>query len=1240
MDISDNNLTGEIPNALGNCLSLELLSLMGNSFQGFVPSSFSSLKGLQILDLSLNNLSGQIPLFFQNLSSSLQYLNLSFNNFEGAVPTEGVFGNVSAFSILGNKKLCGGISELQLPKRPDKQKYFKKHQMPLYLNAVLVLILATIVLVTCVSVLLLMRRPKNETRSQEILHDHYDRVSFLDLHRATNGFSPTNLIGYGHFGSVFKGVIREGEKPVAVKVFNLIDHNKASKSFMAECEALRNVRHRNLMKIVTACATVDFQGSDFKAIIFKFMPNGSLEGWLHPVLSSNGGTLSDSLNQSQRIDIAVDIASALDYLHNQWVTPIVHCDLKPSNILLDEDMVAHVSEFGLAKFLQRTNSNCSGQDTTSSLSLRGTIGYIPPGSLSPYIGNLSFLHTIDLRNNSFRGEIPSSEVLGRLFRLRVFALGNNSFTGELPSNFSRNLESLILEGNKLSGTFPKQLCALQKLKTLALSSNNLTGSLPYDLGNLSSLQFIGLARNFLEGGIPDSIGQLKSLHFLALDENMLSSKLPPSIYNLSSLWTLALTMNQIVDRLPSDIGQTFLPNLRELCLGMDFGKVLDNMGNMQKLQFLGLSQNNQLGSSGHADDLKFLSSINSTVLKVIKAFDCQLSGILHKSLANISFTQLEELILSGNQISGIIPSEIFIKLPNLTRLYLRDNFLTGNIPQDIGKLNNLQALTLQNNNLSGRIPSSINNLARLLYLELNHNNFEGVVPNTSNLQSLLELDLSGNKLNATLEQVFGQTSHGLLYAYLANNSFTGSLPVEVGNFEHLVEMDVSNNYLEGEIPNTLGKCLSLQRLSLMGNSFRGSIPPSFSSLQGLTFLDLSQNNFSGQIPMFLQNLSSSWRYLNLSFNNFEGAMPTQGIFQNASAFSILGNNKLCGGISELQLPACPIIKQKRFGKHQISLETKSGTDETQKTSLYDHYERVSFLELHRATYGFSPKKLNWYRHFGSVFKAIIREGTEPVAVKVLNMIDHKASKSFMAECEALRNVRHRNLMKILTACSTVDFQGNDFKAVIFKFMPNGSLEKWLHPVRTDDQRYLTENLSLSRRLNIAIDVASALDYLHNQCETPIVHCDLKPSNILLDEDMVAHVGDFGLAKFLQGKNSNSSSTNNTSSFSPRGTIGYIPPEYGVGVKPSTQGDMHSYGVLLLEMFTGKRPTDEEFEDGLYLHQFCKIALHKGVMKIIDPHVLEHEEEANDDHRDIHVNNSEIQRRTHHESGKPKSALPP
>ncbi|KAK9154409.1 hypothetical protein Sjap_001889 [Stephania japonica] len=911
------------------------------------------------------------------------------------------------------------------------------------------------------------------------------------------------------------------------------------------------------------------------------------------------------------------------------------------------------------------------------------------GSLSPYIGNLSFLHYVDLENNSFYGEIPSE--VGSLYRLRVFGMTNNSLTGEIPSNFSQcsNLKTIVLRNNKLSGKIPKELGLLQKLMELVLMNNNITGDIPYALGNLSSLQVFDLSFNNLVGRIPDSLGQLKNLQDLELGSNMLSSTVPPSIYNLSSLQFLAFPFNQIFDKLPSDIGLT-LPNLQQLICNSNYffgslpfsllnfstldmlelavngfiGQVPVNMGGMPNLQVLSLYENH-LGSSGKVDDLKFLSTLtNSSNLQFLDAANNQLSGTLHISLlANVSSTKLERLYLGKNQISGIIPSKI-IELSHLTLLSLRNNFLTGSIPQGIGKLNNLQQLALEENKLSGQIPSSINNLTNLLYLGLSGNNFEGRnIPSTSNLHSLQGLYLSRNKLNATLEQVFGQLSHELLYAYLDDNSFTGSLPVEVGDFEYLIEMDISKNKLAGEIPSTLGKCLSLQQLSLKGNSFHGSIPPSFSSLRGLQILDLSLNNLSGDIPMFLQNLSSSLEYLDLSFNNFEGAVPTEGLFQNASAFSILGNRKLCGGIPKLQLPVCPAHKQKHYKKHQMPLHLKvaigvivsatvlaalllavlcwmrrpkNETHQTQK-NLHDHYERVSFLDLHRATDGFSPANSIGTGHFGSVFKGIIREGTEPVAVKVLNMIEHKASKSFMAECEALRNVRHRNLMKVITACSTVDFQGNDFKALIFKFMPNGSLENWLHPVRSDG-RYPTESLNFSRRLNLAIDIASAMDYLHNHCETPIIHCDLKPSNILLDEDMVAHVGDFGLAKFLQRQNSDSSSTNNTSSFSPRGTIGYIPPEYGIGVKPSTQGDMYSYGVLLLEMFTGKRPTDQEFKDGLDLHQFCKISLHKEVMKIIDPHMLEHEEEANNDHRGIHVDSSGRQRGTRRESGKVEECI--
>ncbi|CAM8978464.1 unnamed protein product [Rhodiola kirilowii] len=155
-------------------------------------------------------------------------------------------------------------------------------------------------------------------------------------------------------------------------------------------------------------------------------------------------------------------------------------------------------------------------------------------------------------------------------------------------------------------------------------------------------------------------------------------------------------------------------------------------------------------------------------------------------------------------------------------------------------------------------------------------------------------------------------------------------------------------------------------------------------------------------------------------------------------------------------------------------------------------------------------------------------------------------------------------------------------------MPNGSLESWLHG---------SMNLNLSQRLDIAIDVASALDYLHHQCETPVVHCDLKPSNILLDKDMVAHVGDFGLAKLLH-QYTESMKNDQTYSSAIKGTVGYVAPEYAFGGRISTEGDVYSFAILLLEMFTGKRPTDEMFKDGMNLREFSTIS--ENAKDIIDP----------------------------------------
>ncbi|XP_014751128.1 probable LRR receptor-like serine/threonine-protein kinase At3g47570 [Brachypodium distachyon] len=382
----------------------------------------------------------------------------------------------------------------------------------------------------------------------------------------------------------------------------------------------------------------------------------------------------------------------------------------------------------------------------------------------------------------------------------------------------------------------------------------------------------------------------------------------------------------------------------------------------------------------------------------------------------------------------------------------------------------------------------------------------------------------------------------------------------------------------------------------------GSIPQSFSNLKSIDQVDLSQNYLVGQIPEFFASMIFL-QQLDLSTNYFEGPILTGGIFRNNSAAILHGNTHLCERATTtlFQFPICStpsadeskinaLLLVKIIAPIAIALlsficfvATLLKRRQAHIAPCYkETMKKVSYGDIIKATNWLSPVNKISSSRTSSIFIGRFEFDTDLVAIKLFHLEENGARNSFLTECEVLRNTRHRNIVKAVTVCSTVDLENNEFKAIVFDFMANGSLDMWVHPKlhQNSPKRLLT----LGQRLRIAADVALALDYMHNQLTPPLIHCDLKPGNVLLDYDMTARVGDVGSARFLS-----SSPGSPEDLVGVEGTIGYIAPEYGMGYKVSTGCDVYGFGVLLLEMLTGRRPTDAMFTDGMSLHKLVSSA---------------------------------------------------
>ncbi|CAK9144281.1 unnamed protein product [Ilex paraguariensis] len=683
------------------------------------------------------------------------------------------------------------------------------------------------------------------------------------------------------------------------------------------------------------------------------------------------------------------------------------------------------------------------------------------GTISPYLGNLSFLASLKLSNNTFHGHVP--EELGHLRRLKEIDLGYNSLSGEVPSWFGilPKLEVLIMHYNSFTGVIPPSLgnitslVVMRQLRVLSISGNPFNGILPVYIGNLStSLYTLHASNCAIKGNIPNEISNLTNLAFVDLDHNDIDGLIPPTI---KELW---------------------------------------------KLQILHLEQNRIPGSIP--------------------------SGVCH--LRNLGF-----LDLSKNEFSNSMPT-CFENITSVRYLYLDSNKLTSSIPTSLWRL-----------------------------------------------KDLLELNLS-------------------------SNSLTGYISPEIGRLKVVTKIDLSRNRLSGIVPSTIVGLQGLSFLSLAHNRLQGPLPESLAKLVSLEFLDLSHNNISGTIPKSLEALLLL-KYLNVSHNKLRGEIPNGGPFANLTYQSFLPNEDLCGP-PRLLVPLCKSSSLKRSKKKRILLAAYISLAvgstilalaliffliKQKRRSHVPHendllpaitHGRISYYELRRATHEFSEINLLGKGGFGSVYKGILTDGTH-LAVKVFNLQLEGAFKCFDTECEVLRNLRHRNLTKVISSCSNLDF-----KAIVLEYMPNGSLEKWLY-----SHNYF---LDIWQRLDIMIDVAHALDYLHHGYSSPVIHCDLKPSNVMLDEHMVAHVSDFGIAKLLGEESTALTKT--------LATLGYIAPEYGLEGLVSTRCDVYSYGIILMETFTRTNPCDEKFTGDLSLKNWVNDCPPNEIIQVIDANLVMLEDE--------------------------------
>ncbi|WMV26361.1 hypothetical protein MTR67_019746 [Solanum verrucosum] len=842
----------------------------------------------------------------------------------------------------------------------------------------------------------------------------------------------------------------------------------------------------------------------------------------------------------------------------------------------------------------------------------------------PSFKDCSNLQHLDLSSNKFYGDIGSS--LSSCGKLSFLNLTNNQFVGLVPKLQSESLQYLYLRGNDFQGVYPNQLADLCKtVVELDLSYNNFSGMVPESLGECSSLELVDISNNNFSGKLPvDTLLKLSNMKTMVLSFNKFVGVLPDSFSNLLKLETLDVSSNNLTGVIPSGICKDPMNNLKVLYLQNNLfeGPIPSSLSNCSQLVSLDLSFNYLTG--------RIPSSLGSlSKLKDLILWLNLLSGEIPQELMYLQ--ALENLILDFNDLTGPIPAS----LSNCTKLNwisLSNNQLSGEIPASLGRLSNLAILKLGNNSISGNIPAELGNCQSLIWLDLNTNFLNGSIPPPLFKQSgNIAVALLTGKRYVYIKNDGSKECHGagnlLEFGGIRQEqldristrhpcNFTRVYRgITQPTFNHngsMIFLDLSYNKLEGSIPKELGTMYYLSILNLGHNDLSGMIPQDLGGLKNVAILDLSYNRLNGPIPNSLTSLTLLGE-IDLSNNNLSGMIPESAPFDTFPDYRF-ANNSLCG--YPLPLP-CSSGPKSDANQHQkshrrqaslagsvamgllfslfcifgliiVAIETKKRRKK--KEAALEAYmdghshsatansawkftsarealsinlaafekplRKLTFADLLEATNGFHNDSLVGSGGFGDVYKAQLKDGSV-VAIKKLIHVSGQGDREFTAEMETIGKIKHRNLVPLLGYCKV-----GEERLLVYEYMKYGSLEDVLH-----DRKKIGIKLNWPARRKIAIGAARGLAFLHHNCIPHIIHRDMKSSNVLLDENLEARVSDFGMARLMSAMDTHLSVSTLA------GTPGYVPPEYYQSFRCSTKGDVYSYGVVLLELLTGKQPTD-------------------------------------------------------------------